>query len=159
MVITYDNIPRSERARAVIAYIQSKKLTIAHHGRMEEGLIDCVGAMLGIHTAFGLAYDHSQANAPYSKHWFLATPTKMIDAMRSLGWQEVRHLKEMDVAVAATVTTCGDHPMVYMGEGEFLHASVSARGRGIVLDRVAGWVPKIRVVFRPVGELGELRCQ
>lgn len=150
MIYYQDNKPRSERAADVVARLN--RFPIAHRGRYgADDFVDCLGAMLAAHLLFGppLDYDQSPFNIPYTLYWFRASPGRLINGMRDLGWSNVTHVQEMDVFMLATVTTLGDHPAVYVGNGEIIHAG--ARSRGVVVESVSAINSSIKAILRPKG--------
>lgn len=141
-----------DRSKAVAAAIPAcMRLGISHRGRLANGLADCLGLMLAAHELGGLRYDRRPFDVPYGLKWYRSNPSKLLDGLVSLGWRKIgAGVRQMDVLLAAAVSPVGDHPLVYMGKGQFLHAW---RG-GVSLvdvdsDDGRKWLDRVTVALRP----------
>lgn len=64
-------------------------------------------------------------------------------------WQEIREPSEMNVLVFALYGSELDHVGVYIGEGNFIHATKKS---GVCIEHIAKYVPRLRHIYKWKGD-------
>lgn len=122
----------------------------AHLGRDRSG-VDCAGA---VKLAFA---EHPRPlsivlPATYALRWFETQPAKMKDWIeRQLRWRRVYTAIPGTVLLFAVLTTVGDHPGVYVGDGLILHAHRGKVRTSPLTEKVGrlAWLDRLVAVYQP----------
>lgn len=118
-----------------------------HMGRDRNG-VDCAGAIQMAYACLGRSVPLPTG---YPLRWFVEDPGRMRRyIMQTLNWPMANAIEPGDLLLFRVHTQAGDHPGVYLGRGEFLHAWDHQVRRGSMLEVGRWrWTDRLVCAFRP----------